>query len=286
MEIQSSIDLVRERVHGWRCTGERVAFVPTMGNLHEGHLHLVNVAQSQGGRLVVSIFINALQFGQNEDLSTYPRTIDEDIRKLSTFPVDLLFLPRTEDIYSRPLDETAKVMVPYLSDILCGQTRPGHFAGVTTVVNVLFNIVRPDTAVFGEKDYQQLLIIRRMAADLHHATQIMSAATIRDPDGLALSSRNSYLSTNERRTAGQLYASLSAARDMIVSGNGEFAAIERLMEERLTAAGFRVDYFTVRRARDLGEPMAGDRELVILAAAWLGKTRLIDNIKVALNNTP
>lgn len=284
METLSSVEEVRRHARAWRCAAESIVLVPTMGNLHEGHLRLVEVAQETGARVVVSIFINAMQFGQNEDFATYPRMIEEDIQKLSGYRVDLVFHPEPQAVYPRPLTETTRVVVPELSDVLCGAVRPGHFTGVTTVVSILFHIVQPDKAVFGEKDYQQLLLVRRMVADLHMPVEIIAVPTVRAEDGLALSSRNNYLSAQERPLAARLYDSLCKARDMICQGNDDYRAIERASRERLKAGGFRVDYFAIRRGEDLSEPAPGERDVVILAAAWLGKARLIDNIRVSLKN--
>lgn len=282
METLSSIQAVRELSRRWRCEGEALVLVPTMGNLHQGHLRLVEQARSHGGKVVVSIFVNPLQFGGDEDFSAYPRTIEADLDKLAKFSVDLVFLPEVSDIYSRPAEETTRVSVPFLSDILCGACRPGHFTGVATVVNLLFNVVRPDVAVFGEKDYQQLLVIRRMVADLQLGVEVMGVATVREPSGLALSSRNNYLSENERHTAALLYQVLGDARDRICKNSDDYSTIERASWERLQAAGFRPDYVAIRRAADLRVPAPEDGELVIMAAAWLGRARLIDNLRVSL----
>lgn len=282
METLSSIEALRRRVAQWRRRGERIALVPTMGNLHQGHLSLVGAAQQAAERVVVSIFVNPMQFGQNEDFSTYPRTIEEDTGKLSDFSVDLVFVPELGDIYPHPMAQAARVVVPGLSDILCGASRPGHFTGVATVVSILFHLVQPDTAVFGEKDYQQLLIIRRLAADLHMPVTVLGAPTVREPDGLAMSSRNRYLTPAERAAAPALYDSLRRARDMINDGDRDYGAVEARARQWLEAAGFAVDYVTVRRAADLREPAGADTELVILAAGVLGRARLIDNLALSL----
>lgn len=286
METLTSIEAMRQRLRQHRAQGQRVVFVPTMGNLHDGHLSLVRQAEALGECVVVSIFVNAMQFGENEDFSSYPRTIEEDIQKLSDFRVNFLFMPEPQEVYPRPLTETTQVMVPELSEILCGAIRPGHFAGVSTVVSILFNIIQPDSAVFGEKDYQQLLIIKRLVADLHMNIQIIGGPTVREEDGLAMSSRNSYLTAEERKIAPRLYQSLCQARDLILQGSHDYSSIERLARERIKAAGFRLEYFTVRRAEDLGEPGAEDMSLVLLTAARLGSARLIDNLKLSLKNHP
>jgi len=282
METLSSITAVRDRIRQWRCSGEVVAMVPTMGNLHAGHLRLVEAARSHGSKVVVSIFVNPLQFGEKEDLSAYPRTIDADLSKLSQYSVDLAFLPEAAEIYPRSIEHTTRVIVPDLSDILCGTSRPGHFVGVATVVNLLFNVVQPDVAVFGEKDYQQLLVIRRMVTDLHLPVEVLGVATVREPSGLALSSRNNYLSEGERREAGRMYQVLCEAGDMIYKNSDDYSTIERVSREKLEAAGFRPDYFTICRAADLRAPTLEDRELVIMSAAWMGRARLIDNVRVSL----
>lgn len=282
METLSSIQGLRRRLAPWRRRGERIVLVPTMGGLHGGHLRLVEIAQEAGERVVVTIFVNPLQFGPHEDFGTYPRIIDDDIANLAACHVDVVFTPAAGDVYLRPAEQVTRVVVPQLSDILCGASRAGHFTGVTTVVSILFNLVQPDAAVFGEKDYQQLLIIRRMAADLHLPVTILAVPTVRAPDGLALSSRNKNLSSSERPVAAALYDSLCRAREAIAAGSDEYGAIEVTTRERLRREGFGVDYVSVRRAEDLGEPVRGDRELVILAAAQLGKVRLIDNVRVSL----
>ena len=282
METLSSITAVRDRIRQWRCSGDVVAMVPTMGNLHAGHLRLVEAARSHGSKVVVSIFVNPLQFGEKEDLSAYPRTIDADLSKLSQYSVDLAFLPEAAEIYPRSIEHTTRVIVPDLSDILCGASRPGHFVGVATVVNLLFNVVQPDVAVFGEKDYQQLLVIRRMVKDLHLPVEVLGVATVREPSGLALSSRNNYLSEGERREAGRMYQVLCEAGDMIYKNSDDYSTIERVSREKLEAAGFRPDYFTICRAADLRAPTLEDRELVIMSAAWMGRARLIDNVRVSL----
>ena len=282
METLSSITAVRDRIRQWRCSGDVVAMVPTMGNLHAGHLRLVEAARSHGSKVVVSIFVNPLQFGEKEDLSAYPRTIDADLSKLSQYSVDLAFLPEAAEIYPRSIEHTTRVIVPDLSDILCGASRPGHFVSVATVVNLLFNVVQPDVAVFGEKDYQQLLVIRRMVKDLHLPVEVLGVATVREPSGLALSSRNNYLSEGERREAGRMYQVLCEAGDMIYKNSDDYSTIERVSREKLEAAGFRPDYFTICRAADLRAPTLEDRELVIMSAAWMGRARLIDNVRVSL----
>lgn len=271
---------VRNAVAAWRAQGQRVALVPTLGNLHTGHLRLVTQAQAQAERVVVSIFVNPLQFGADEDFLNYPRTLTEDNDKLAEISPDILFTPGLEQIYPQSSAASAYIEVPGLSDILCGAYRPGHFRGVATVVAKLFNIVQPHVALFGEKDYQQLLVIRRMTAELNFSVEIVGVPTVREPDGLALSSRNAYLSGAERARAPLLYQTLLQAAQRVRQGEADFATVEAASMQALQHAGFRVDYFSVRRAEDLAPPAAHDRELIILAAAWLGKARLIDNVRV------
>jgi len=270
---------LRALVAAWRRNGERIAFVPTMGNLHAGHGSLVGCASELADRVIVSIFVNPLQFGPNEDFAAYPRTPGEDRRVLESLQVDLLFAPEVADIYPRGQESTARVHVPVIEDILCGAFRPGHFMGVATVVTKLLNIVQPDVAVFGEKDYQQLLIIRRATLDLCMPVEIVGVPTTREPDGLAMSSRNRYLSAQERAVAPVIHTELERARAAIESGSNDFAAIVRRGAETLQKAGFRPDYFEIRDARTLDEPSTQSRELVVLTAARIGRARLIDNVR-------
>jgi pantoate--beta-alanine ligase len=270
---------LRAIVSAWRRAGERIAFVPTMGNLHAGHGSLVGRASELADRVIVSIFVNPLQFGPNEDFAAYPRTPEEDRRILESLDVDLLFAPEVADIYPRGQESTARVHVPVIEDILCGAFRPGHFMGVATVVTKLLNIVQPDVAVFGEKDYQQLLIIRRATLDLCMPIEIVGVPTTREPDGLAMSSRNRYLSAEQRAAAPAIYAQLERARAAIQSGATDLAAIAQSGSEALRQAGFRPDYFEIRDAATLAEPGPQSRDLVVLTAARLGRARLIDNVR-------
>jgi pantoate--beta-alanine ligase len=270
---------LRALVSAWRRAGERIAFVPTMGNLHAGHGSLVGRASELADRVIVSIFVNPLQFGPNEDFAAYPRTPDEDRRVLESLHVDLLFAPEVGDIYPRGQESTARVHVPGFEDILCGAFRPGHFMGVATVVTKLLNIVQPDVAVFGEKDFQQLLIIRRAALDLCMPVEIVGVRTAREADGLAMSSRNRYLSAEQRAVAPAIFAELERARTAIESGATDLAAIARRGSEALQQAGFRPDYFEIRDAATLEEASAQSRELVVLTAARIGRARLIDNVR-------
>jgi pantoate--beta-alanine ligase len=270
---------LRARISSWRRAGERIAFVPTMGNLHAGHASLVGKAAELGDRIIVSIFVNPLQFGPNEDFSAYPRTPEDDRRRLESLDVDLLFAPDVADIYPRGQELTARVHVPGIEDILCGAFRPGHFMGVATVVTKLLNLVQPDVAVFGEKDYQQLMIIRRAATDLCMPVEIVGAMTMRESDGLAMSSRNRYLSREERAVAPRIYAELERARVAIEGGASDLAGVEKQGTEALQKTGFRPDYFSIRDAATLDVPTATTEDLVILTAARIGRARLIDNVR-------
>jgi pantoate--beta-alanine ligase len=280
MDTVTTIAAVREHVNRWRGEGRRIAFVPTMGNLHAGHVSLIEKARQHGDRFVASIFVNPMQFGPNEDFAHYPRTPTQDARMLADAGCDLMFMPDVAEIYPNGSERATRVEVPGLSDILDGEFRPGHFEGVATVVAKLFHIVEPDVAVFGEKDFQQLTIIRRMAADLCMPLTIVGAPTVREPDGLAMSSRNQYLTDEERRKAPIIHQTLVAAVERLRAGDRDFAAIESAGIEALERAGLRTDYFAVRRADDLGAPDAHTRHLVVLTAARLGRARLIDNLQL------
>ena len=279
MDIVEQLSDLRTQVHAWRSAGERVGFVPTMGNLHAGHMTLVREALKLAPRVVASIFVNPLQFGPAEDLAAYPRTPAQDQARLAAAGCHLLFAPTVATMYPHGQETQTRVEVPGASDILCGASRPGHFVGVATVVCKLFNMVQPDLALFGEKDFQQLLVIRRMVADLAIPVEVIGVPTVREPDGLALSSRNGYLSDSERSQAPGLYRALSAASRQLVAGR-PVPEVEAGTADAIREAGLRPDYVSVRRARDLAEPSETDRELVILAAAYLGRTRLIDNLRV------
>ncbi len=274
---------VREAIGLWRSAGDTVAFVPTMGNLHAGHVSLTELAARAASRVVVSIFVNPTQFGVGEDFGSYPRTLDEDVTRLAAAgTADLLFAPDVREIYPFGLDEPVRVVLPPLSRELDGASRPGHFDGVATVVGRLLNIVTPHVLILGEKDYQQLKLMERMIADLRMPVTLLSGATRREPDGLAMSSRNRYLDASQRRDAPALHATLAGVCDALRAGASDFAALESAARERLARAGFRPDYVEVRRAADLGKPEAGARpeDLIVLGAAWLGRARLIDNARV------
>jgi pantoate--beta-alanine ligase len=280
METVTTIAAVRERVRQWRAQGQRVAFVPTMGNLHAGHISLIELARKRGDRFVASIFVNPMQFGPNEDYAHYPRTPTNDERMLADAGCDLMFMPDVAEIYPRGYEHDTRVAVPELSAVLDGEFRPGHFDGVSTVVAKLFNIVTPDIAVFGEKDFQQLAIIRRMVADLCVPIEIVGAPTVREGDGLAMSSRNQYLTGEERKIAPLLHQALMRAVARVKGSDADFAAIEHAEIEALKTRGFRPDYFTVRDAKTLAPPGPAARHLVLLVAARLGKARLIDNLQL------
>ena len=267
----------------YRSDGQSIAFVPTMGNLHEGHLDLVRKAHTLCDIVVVSIFVNPLQFGANEDLDGYPRTMASDKEKLFSEGVQLLYAPGVEDIYPEGMDKQTVVSVPGLGDTLCGSSRPGHFDGVTTVVSKLFNIVQPDVSIFGEKDFQQLSIVRKMVKDLCMPVDIVGIATTRDEDGLAKSSRNGYLSRDERNIAPLLHETLTTCREAIACDFDNFLQLESHARMKLLQAGFEPDYFAIRDARTLRAVTEDTEEIAILAAARLGNTRLIDNVRLSMN---
>ena len=279
METIERIGALRERVAAWRHDGLRVGFVPTMGNLHAGHIGLVTEAHRHSDRVIISIFVNPLQFGPTEDFAQYPRTLEQDREMLERTGADLLFNPSVPEMYPDGHQGTTLVDVHTMSKILCGHFRPGHFEGVATVVTKLFNLVQPDVAVFGEKDYQQLTIIRQLTSDLCIPVEIVGVPTMRDPDGLALSSRNRYLTPAERKLAPHLYETLLAARSGVENGDRHYESIEKAGMQALERAGFKPDYFAIRRADNLQPPAERTRELVILTAARLGKARLIDNVR-------
>lgn len=283
MQTVHTIAELRAQVAVWKRAGERVAFVPTMGNLHRGHIHLVERARAWASRIVSSIFVNPLQFGLNEDFAAYPRTLAEDSRQLAAVGLDLLFAPDVAEVYPRPLEAMTHVTVPELPAVLCGANRPTHFLGVTTVVTKLLNMVQPDVAVFGEKDWQQLVIIRRMAADLDMPVEIVGIPTVREADGLAMSSRNGYLSPEQRAVAPALYATLQATADRWRSGERDYLRLEDVAKAQLAAAGFRPEYLKIRRADNLQRPAPEEAaaDLRIFAAAGLGRARLIDNLPLA-----
>ncbi len=254
-----------------------LVFVPTMGNLHAGHLELVRCARAHGRCVVVSIFVNPLQFGPQEDFAAYPRTLEADCAQLEAAGCDVVFHPSASELY--PVPQDVMVSPPPVAAELCGAFRPGHFAGVCTVVAKLFNIVRPQVAVFGKKDYQQLVIVRELVRQLNFPIEIVAGETVRAPDGLALSSRNAYLDAAERREAPRLFRVLSTAARRIAAGERDYAGIEAAARRELEAHGWRVDYVAVRDPVTLKVPDAAGSEVVVLGAAWLGRTRLIDNVE-------
>lgn len=273
---------LRAAVARARGEGKRIAFVPTMGNLHEGHVALVEKAGQRADFVVASIFVNPLQFGPSEDLAKYPRTLAADQEKLVAAGCHLLFHPDVEEMYPHGQDGQTRVAVPGVSEGLCGASRPGHFEGVATVVTKLFNMVQPDLAVFGEKDFQQLAVIRTLVRDLNMPIQIIGEPTVRAADGLALSSRNGYLSAEQRAAAPALYRTLQQLAEAIRNGERDFTALQERGQAELTRAGFRPDYLEIREATSLHPARADDRQLVILGAAYLGNTRLIDNLAFEL----
>jgi len=278
MQTFSALDDLRQQVSGWRRDGLRIGFVPTMGNLHAGHFALVELARQHSDRVVASIFVNPTQFGPNEDYGRYPRTPESDIAGLAAKSCDAVFLPSVDEMYPFGTIGFVPMHVPDSTDILCGMHRPGHFNGVAQVVSRLFNMVQPDVAVFGRKDYQQLQVIRYMSEEMSFPVAIVPAPTLREPDGLAMSSRNQYLQGDERQTATEVYRTLRAMRDAAVRGD-PLLDIEEQARDSLQRAGFVVDYAEIRRA-DLSRPkLASEPGLVALVAARLGRTRLIDNLE-------
>lgn len=283
MEFIESLSSLRKLRQTWRKTGQTVAFVPTMGNLHDGHLDLVRRAKTLADKVIVSIFVNPMQFGANEDLDAYPRTLDADRAKLESEGVDALFFPAVSDIYPRGLGEQTFVEVPGISNLLCGASRPGHFRGVATIVCKLFNMVQPDIACFGEKDFQQLQVIRTMVDDLSMPISIVGVPTRRQEDGLAMSSRNGYLSDEQRNTATRIYATMQDMRDALTAGEQDFRNLEQQGADKLSNAGLKPDYIAICNARSLQPAQPGDKDVVILIAAYMGKTRLIDNMQISLD---
>jgi len=282
MDSLTTTAALRERIQVVRAQGQRIAFVPTMGNLHAGHLQLVQHAKTLADYVVVSIFVNPMQFGPNEDFGSYPRTLDADKAALQGVATDLLFIPDVQEIYGGNHGQVTRIEVPGFEGDLCGRSRPGFFTGIATVVAGLFNRVQPDIAVFGEKDYQQLLMIKRMVHDLCMPVEVHGLAIVREADGLAMSSRNSYLSGEERARAVRLYQLLGDIRTSLQDGATDFSALEQVALAGLAEAGFEPDYVSIRRRADLCVPAPGETQLIALGAATLGTTRLIDNIKISV----
>ena len=276
MEVIAAIPALRKRLSD----AGRIALVPTMGNLHAGHIALVELARRQAECVVTSIFVNPLQFGANEDLASYPRTLQDDCGKLQAAGCDVVFAPDDAELYPRP--QTLSIEPPPIAGALCGAHRPDHFRGVCTVVAKLFNIVQPDLAIFGKKDFQQLFILRQMTEQFNFPIAIEAGETVREADGLAMSSRNGYLKPDQRLEAPRLYRALSQAVQAVQGGRNDYPAIQRETAQYLTQSGWAVDYIEIRSATTLFAPQPGEKQLVVLGAARLGSTRLIDNIEFAL----
>ena len=280
MHIISELSELRATVATWRRAGLKVAFVPTMGNLHAGHFKLVDEARKLADKVIVSIFVNPMQFGPTEDLAKYPRTLQADCEGLSMHQADAVFTPSAALMYPRGLETQTAVEVPKVGDLHCGASRPGHFRGVATIVTKLFNLVQPDVALFGKKDYQQLAIIRQMVTDLSLPIEIIGVPTERAADGLALSSRNGYLNAGQRAIAPTLYQLLQQLRTEILAGNHDYRSLEQQTKQQLSAAGFTPDYIDISDQTDLTLATSAGQKKVVLAAAWLGSTRLIDNLEI------
>lgn len=283
MKTVNSIQQLRQEIQAHKLNGKRVAFVPTMGNLHAGHINLVMTARQHADIVVCSIFVNPTQFGEGEDFDQYPRTLEQDQAKLDNAGCDLLFAPPVDEMYPGDQDKWAKVSVTAVTERHCGASRPGHFDGVSTVVTKLFNIVKPDVALFGKKDFQQLAVIRRMTTALCFDIEIIGVETVRESNGLAMSSRNGFLTEQEKETGAILYQTLTHTRDKILAGERDFSSLEQRAKLTLKEAGFSPDYFNICRADTLEPASPADQELVILAAARLGTPRLIDNIDFCRN---
>ena len=285
MNTVRTVRELRAAVARARGEGKRIGFVPTMGNLHNGHAALVEKAGQRADFVVTSIFVNPLQFGANEDLASDPRTLEADQERLLNAGCNLLFAPTVEEMYPHGMIGQTLVSVPGVSDGLCGASRPGHFAGVATVVCKLFNMVQPDLAVFGQKDFQQLAVIRTLVHDLNMPIQIIGEPTVRAEDGLALSSRNGYLDAQQRHSAPLIYRTLRSLASAIQAGEHDFLQLQAQAKATFAAAGLRADYVEIRNANDLQPARREDRQLVILAAAFVGNTRLIDNLAFDLDTT-
>ncbi len=283
MNTVKSVRELRAAIAQARAEGKQIAFVPTMGNLHAGHAALVSKATQRADFVIASIFVNPLQFGPSEDLGKYPRTLLADQEKLVNAGCHLLFIPDVEEMYPHGIDDQTRVSVPGVSEGLCGASRPGHFEGVATVVSKLFNMVQPDLAIFGQKDFQQLAVIRTLVRDLNMPIQIIGEPTVRAEDGLALSSRNGYLSSEQLNVAPLLYRSLEEMAAAIRAGERDYAKLVSAAQAQHSAAGFRPDYLEVRESNSLRPATADDRQLVILLAAFIGSTRLIDNLAFELD---
>lgn len=280
LRIFEALAPLRQRLRAARTAGQRIGLVPTMGNLHQGHLALVREARNHCDFVLATIFVNPLQFGPNEDYERYPRSFDADVKKLRASSCDAVYVPDIADMYPDGLDNHTQVSVPRVSTLHCGASRPGHFDGVCTVVNKLFNMIQPHVAVFGLKDFQQFHIISRMVRDLHMPVRLVGVPTVREASGLALSSRNGYLDEEQRQQAAGLYATLLHTATLLRQGERDYRRLEAEASQALEAAGLRPDYVHICARHSLESATASDQELVILAAAWAGNTRLIDNIQV------
>jgi len=278
MQRVETIKAMRAQVTAWRQQHDTIAFVPTMGNLHQGHLSLVKKAHELADKVIVSIFVNPLQFDDQADLTAYPRTMDADIEQLMSVNCDLIFTPLVDVMYPQGMKQHSRVVVPGMDDKLCGKNRPGHFDGVATVVSKFFNMVQADIAIFGEKDYQQLQLIKKLVRDLNLPIEVVGCDTHRENNGLAMSSRNQYLTVAEYEKATVLYQTLVELKKQLTQGKYDFAELQQNAMEKLTLAGFKPEYVEIRRSEDLELATKHDNKLRILAAAYLGKARLIDNI--------
>jgi pantoate--beta-alanine ligase len=282
MQVFHSVDGLRDILRKHRNSNQTIGFVPTMGNLHDGHLALITQAKQSNDIVVCSIFVNALQFGLNEDWDKYPRTYESDCTKLDQIGCDYLFYPEDDEMYPNGLDTQSRVICPTMTDVLCGASRPGHFEGVTTVVSKLFNIVQPDEAIFGIKDYQQLAVIKRMTEDLCLPVKIISAPIHRELDGLAMSSRNSYITKQERPKVKVLKQVLELIAKQIKAGNLDFTKLELEAKKRIKSEGFKIDYVTISNSKTLQPAAVDDRHITILGAMYTASARLIDNISISL----
>ena len=281
METIFDLKGLRGAVSGWKNEGNSIALVPTMGNLHRGHLSLIEGAKVQADRTAVSIFVNPIQFGHGEDYELYPSTLEQDLDILRDANVDLVFAPNLGELYPAGIEADTRISVPDISDILCGEFRPGHFSGVATVVMKLFINVQPDYAFFGEKDYQQTLVIKRMVSDLLLPVEVLTLPIIREENGLAMSSRNSYLNESEKQLSSEIYKAIEKAATMVRTGADSLDDIEKNSAYLLEELGFKVEYFSIRRRQDLKLVNDSiDKNLIILVAAWIGDTRLIDNLQI------
>ena len=282
MQVFHTVKGLRDKLRKHRNNNQTIGFVPTMGNLHEGHLALIKQAKETNDIVVCSIFVNALQFGLNEDWDKYPRTYESDCQKLDQIGCDYLFYPEDAEMYPNGLDTQSRVICPTMTDVLCGASRPGHFEGVTTVVSKLFNIVQPDEAIFGIKDYQQLAVIKRMTEDLCLPVKIIAAPIYREADGLAMSSRNSYITEEERPKVKILKEVLELIAEQVKAGNFDFTKLELEAKKRIEFEGFRSDYVTISNSKTLQPAAVDDRQITILGAMYTESARLIDNISISL----